>query len=283
MQTVQTIQQARKAVSEARRRGEKIGLVPTMGALHAGHLSLIRAAAEQTDFVVVSIFVNPTQFGPGEDLDAYPRDLPGDIEICRQNGAHLVFAPSVDEMYPRPNLTWVNVEKLTDPLCGRHRPGHFRGVTTVCTKLFNILQPDLAFFGRKDAQQAVVIKRMVRDLNMPLKIVVCPTIRENDGLAVSSRNKYLNDSQRTDAALLYKSLRRCRELIDRGERLSKNLITEMKKLLNSCDALKIEYIEILNADTLEPLDRVTGRVLIAVAACLGPARLIDNIVVDVSK
>ena len=191
-----------------------------MGALHAGHISLIEAAKRKCDFVVVSIFVNPTQFGPGEDFQKYPRPLKTDLQLCRKAGVDLVFAPTAKEMYSSENLTWVDVEKLTEPLCGRFRPGHFRGVATVCAKLFNIVLPDIAFFGQKDAQQAIVIKRMVADLNMPLKIVICPTIREKSGLALSSRNQYLTDQQKQDAAAIYKSLQKCRQLIKSGVRNS---------------------------------------------------------------
>jgi len=191
MEIAKTIESVRSLVKAARSRGKKIGFVPTMGALHIGHISLIEAAVKTCDFVVVSIFVNPTQFGPGEDLEKYPRPIDADLEICRKGGVNVVFAPTAEQMYPAENLTWVDVEKLTEPLCGQSRPWHFRGVTTVCAKLFNIVAPDIAFFGQKDAQQAIVIKRMAADLNMPLEIVICPTIRQPDGLAVSSRNQYL--------------------------------------------------------------------------------------------
>ena len=187
-----------------------------MGALHVGHISLIKAAVKKSDFVVVSIFVNPTQFGPKEDFKKYPRPFKTDLDICKKYGVALVFAPTTLEMYGAESLTWVTVERLTSPLCGKFRPGHFRGVTTVCAKLFNIIQPDVALFGQKDAQQAVVIKKMVTDLKMPLKIVVCPTVREPDGLAVSSRNKYLTAQQRADVTAIYESLAKCRELIRAG-------------------------------------------------------------------
>jgi pantoate--beta-alanine ligase len=254
-----------------------------MGALHMGHISLIEAAMGQCDFVVVSIFVNPTQFGPGEDFEKYPRPFEADLEICRKAGVDAVFAPTPKEVYGPENVTWVNVEKLTEPLCGRFRPGHFRGVTTVCAKLFNMVLPDIAFFGQKDAQQAVVIKRMVADLNMPLEIVVCPTVREPDGLAVSSRNKYLSEQQRKDAALIYKSLQGCRELIESGIRDAAQITAQMRKVLEQVPSIKIEYVSIVDSDTLQSLDRVSGRVLAAVAARIGPARLIDNIVIDAPR
>ncbi|MBN1795638.1 MAG: pantoate--beta-alanine ligase [Sedimentisphaerales bacterium] len=282
MQTENTIQSVRDILKPTRGAGRIIGLVPTMGALHIGHISLIQAAKEQTDFVVVSIFVNPTQFGPLEDFDNYPRPIDKDIQICEQNGVDLVFAPSVNEMYPAKNITWVEVEKLTEPLCGRSRPGHFRGVATVCTKLFNIVQPDIAFFGQKDAQQAVVIKRMVADLNMPLKIVVCPTVREADGLAVSSRNKYLSQEERKDAPLIYQSLSSAEKLIKSGQRQPEKIIEEVKTVIGRSNLLQIEYIEIVDAETLERITRLSGRILIAVAVKFGSARLIDNILVDAS-
>jgi pantoate--beta-alanine ligase len=251
-----------------------------MGALHVGHVSLIEAARRRCDYVVVSIFVNPTQFCPGEDFDKYPRPEEEDLALCAHQGVDAVFTPSPAEMYPRENLTWVLVEKLTEPLCGRSRPGHFRGVTTVCAKLFNIVGCDVAFFGQKDAQQAVVIRRMVADLNMPLEIVVCPTVREPDGLAVSSRNKYLSPQQRQDATQICTSLTQCRELIDAGERDASALCQQMSSTLRQVPGIEIEYVSIVNADTLDEIETVQGRVLAAVAVRLGTARLIDNILVD---
>jgi pantoate--beta-alanine ligase len=283
MEIAKTIESAKTFVSAARKQSRTIGLVPTMGALHIGHISLIQAARKQTDYVVVSIFVNPTQFGPTEDFDKYPRPFDDDLQVCREQEIDVVFAPEINEMYPEPNLTWVNVEKLTEPLCGRSRPGHFRGVTTVCIKLFNIVQPDVAFFGQKDAQQAVVIKRMVADLNIPLKIQVCPTVREEDGLAVSSRNKYLNEAQRKDAPLLYKSLQKAKQLIRTGTTSSEQIVTEMKKILEKSDLLEPEYIEIVNPKTLGPLNPVKGKALVAVAARCSSTRLIDNILVDAAS
>ncbi len=283
MEVVQAIERVRQLVVQARRQGKRIGLVPTMGALHTGHISLIEQARKDTDYVVVSIFVNPTQFGTGEDFDRYPRPFEADLEVCKKHKVDLVFAPQPHQMYRRPHLTWVVVEKITEPLCGRFRPGHFRGVATVCAKLFNIVQPDVAFFGQKDAQQAVVIRKMVADLDMPLEIVVCPTIREADGLAVSSRNKYLNPQQRKDAALLYKSLQQCRSLIESGTRDVQTLVGRMHKVLEQSPQIKPEYVSIVDAETLEDLQQVRGRVLVAIAARLGDARLIDNIIVDVPR
>ncbi|UCG47897.1 MAG: pantoate--beta-alanine ligase [Phycisphaerales bacterium] len=280
MQVAETISSVRKAVKAAHRRSKTIGFVPTMGALHVGHLSLIEAAKKDCDYVIVSIFVNPTQFGPGEDFQKYPRPLEKDLDMCRKAGVDLVFAPAPAEMYKSGNITWVTVEKLTDPLCGRSRPGHFRGVTTVCAKLFNIVGPDLAYFGQKDAQQAIVIRRMVEDLNMPLQIVICPTAREPDGLAVSSRNKYLNADQRKDAAALYRSLEKCRRMVEAGTTDTAALAAEMRKTLGEFPAIEIEYLSIVDAETLEDTDRIAGRALVALAARLGPARLIDNIIVE---
>lgn len=282
MEIARTIEAVKALVNRARREGKTIGFVPTMGALHKGHISLIKAALDRTDFVVVSIFVNPAQFGPGEDFESYPRNLNADLGICEEAGVDVVFVPSVNQIYPRQNLTWVNVEKLSEPLCGRARPGFFRGVATVCTKLFNIVQPDVAFFGQKDGQQAIVIKRMVQDLNMPLEIVVCPTVRETSGLAASSRNKYLNDDEKKDAALLYAALQDCRRMIDRHVRDSRTLKAEMQKVLSRSPAINVEYISIVDAQSLEELEHVKGKVMVAIAAQLGPARLIDNILVDVS-
>jgi pantoate--beta-alanine ligase len=270
-------------VKDARSKGKKIGLVPTMGALHVGHVSLIEAAIKNCDFVVVSIFVNPTQFGPGEDFEKYPRPLEADLDICIKAGVHAVFAPAPEQMYPGENLTWVNVKKITEPLCGRSRPGHFRGVTTVCAKLFNIVTPDIAFFGQKDAQQAIVIRRMVVDLNMPLEIIVCPTVREPDGLAVSSRNQYLNKQERQDAAYIYKSLIKCQEMVKAGKIDTREIITEMRKVLQQKSSIEIEYISIVDSESLEVIDRISGKVLVAIAIKLGPARLIDNILIDTNK
>jgi len=283
MEIAKTIESVRSLVKAARSRGKKIGFVPTMGALHIGHISLIEAAVKTCDFVVVSIFVNPTQFGPGEDLEKYPRPIDADLEICRKGGVNVVFAPTAEQMYPAENLTWVDVEKLTEPLCGQSRPWHFRGVTTVCAKLFNIVAPDIAFFGQKDAQQAIVIKRMAADLNMPLEIVICPTIRQPDGLAVSSRNQYLTRQQKKDATNIYKSLQRCRGMIDAGFTDAREIITEMHKILQQASSIKIEYVSIVDAETLENIDQIAGKVLAAVAVRIGPARLIDNILIDASK
>ena len=291
MEIAKTIESVRQLVKAARGKGKNIGLVPTMGALHIGHISLIEAAVKQCDFVVVSIFVNPTQFGPGEDFEKYPRPFDADLKICRKAGVDVVFVPTQEQIYRSENLTWVNVEKLTESLCGQFRPIHFRGVTTVCAKLFNIVAPDVAFFGQKDAQQAIVIKRMVADLNMPLEIVICPTVRRPDGLAVSSRNKYLTEEQKKDATLIYKSLQKCREMLEAGAADSETITTEMCKILSQAPSIEIEYISIVDAETLQTIDphaclptgRRWGKVLAAVAVRIGSARLIDNILVDSGK
>jgi len=277
-----TISIVRRLIQQARSRGKSVGLVPTMGALHQGHIRLIKKASKNSDFVVVSIFVNPAQFGPKEDFKKYPRPLKDDLKLCRDAGADVVFAPSVREIYPRENLTWVDVEKLSQPLCGRFRPGHFRGVATVCAKLFNIVQPDVAFFGQKDAQQAVLIKRMVADLNMPIKIIVCPTVRRPDGLALSSRNQYLTPQEKKDAVCLYKSLQKCRQMVALGINDSRKIIAQMRKILSAASA-KIEYVEIVDAEMLLPLKRIDRPALVALAVRIGNTRLIDNVLIDIPK
>ncbi len=283
MEVAETIVSVRSLVGAARRRGKKVGLVPTMGALHVGHVSLIEAAVKDCDFVVVSIFVNPTQFGPGEDLEKYPKPFEADLDICVRAGVDVIFAPAPEQMYPVENFTWVTVEKLTEPLCGRGRPTHFRGVTTVCTKLFNIVGPDVAYFGQKDAQQAIVVKRMAADLNMPLEIVVCPTVREPSGLAVSSRNQYLSDQEKEDATNIHKSLEECRRMIGGGVAQAGQIIAGMRAILEEVPSIEIEYVSIVDTESLESVEEISGRVLIAVAVRIGPARLIDNILVDAGE
>ena len=282
MEIVYTIEHVRQAVRQGRTEGKTTGLVPTMGALHAGHGLLIEAAVKECDFVVVSIFVNPTQFGPGEDLDKYPRTLEADADFCEKRGADLIFAPSADEMYPEEHLTWVEVEKLTGGHCGTNRPGHFKGVTTVCAKLFNIVQADIAYFGQKDAQQALVIQRMVSDLNMPLEIRICPIVREQDGLAMSSRNRYLSPEERKRALCLHKALMACRERITAGQRDGNKLIDVMKAIIAQ-DQGQIDYLSIVDAETLKPLKTITDRALVALAVHIGPTRLIDNILIDLNN
>jgi len=280
METAKTISGIRKIVASARADGKTVGLVPTMGALHKGHVSLIQRAVTDCGFTVVSIFVNPTQFGRGEDIKTYPRTREDDIDLCGKSGVDAVFIPDSAQMYPGENLCWVVVEKLTKPLCGKFRPGHFRGVATVCAKLFNIVAPDAAYFGQKDAQQALVVKKMVADLNMPLEIVVCPTVRESDGLAVSSRNRYLTPAQRLDAALLHDSLEACRRMLGSGTRNVRQLEKRMRDVLARGGGIQIEYAEVVDAETLESVAEARGRVIAAVAARIGAARLIDNLLLD---
>ncbi len=284
MQITESIDRTRAVVRAAREQGKRIGLVPTMGALHVGHMSLIEAAKACCDFVVVSIFVNPTQFGPAEDLSQYPRPFEHDCTLCKEQGVDLILAPTPETMFGSTEpVTWVTVTQLTDHLCGASRPEHFRGVTTVCTKLFNIVGPDIAFFGQKDAQQVRVIQKMVIDLNMTLAIQVCPTAREPDGLAVSSRNKYLNPEQRAQATCLYRALQTCLTLVKQGMRETEPLIASMTEVLNEVSHGGIDYISISDTQTLQPLARIEEEALVALAVHLGPARLIDNILVDVSE
>lgn len=279
MKTLQTIAEVRAAVSEARRSGETVGFVPTMGALHAGHLSLVRAARQRYDVVIASIFVNPTQFGPNEDFAKYPRTLERDSEMLVAEKCDLLFAPSTDEMYPAEATTFVEVAGLSDRLDGKSRPGHFRGVATVVSKLFNIVQPDAAFFGQKDAAQCAVIKEMVRDLRIPVEIVVCPIVRETDGLAMSSRNAYLSAEERRQALVLHKALAAVLRAYTEGERSREGLCEEARKTFSEQPQVVIDYIEIVDPDTLEARgERVTGGELVAVAAKVGSTRLIDNIV-----
>lgn len=273
---VHTIADVREAVAAARREGRRIGFVPTMGALHAGHGALIEQAVAECGFVVVSIFVNPLQFGPNEDFDRYPRTLDADVAYVRSLGAHLVFAPSVEEMYPEPQLTFVDVEQLTDNLCGASRPGHFRGVATVVTKLFNIVAPDAAYFGQKDAQQAAVIQRMVTDLSMPIEVVVVPTRREPDGLAMSSRNKYLSPEERKAALVLYKALQKAVRAIEEGERDPDVVEKLLRETIEQEPLARIDYAAVVDARTLRPVSYIRGNILLAVAAFIGSTRLIDN-------
>jgi pantoate--beta-alanine ligase len=262
--------------------GLSIGLVPTMGYLHEGHLSLVRQARELCDQVVVSIFVNPIQFGEGEDFDRYPRDLSRDLDLLEKEGVGAVFAPTARAMYPEKEQT--NVEPPTgmeNRLCGRNRPGHFRGVTTVVSKLFNICLPDVAVFGQKDAQQALIIEKMVRDLNFPVRIVRGEIVREPDGLAMSSRNVYLSPEDRKNATVLYRSLLMAKDLIKRGERNPSQVRNAMYEMINRVDGTQIDYIEIYNAKDLSELEEINGQVLLALAVRFGDTRLIDNLLLEV--
>ena len=257
--------------------GKRLGFVPTMGALHEGHLSLVRAARSSSDLVAASIFVNPTQFGANEDLAKYPRSFERDRELLQGERVELLFAPSVEEMYPAGAVTWVTVEGLSDKLDGRSRPGHFRGVTTVVAKLFHVVQPDAAFFGQKDAAQVAIIRRMVRDLNLPVEIVVCPIVRAADGLAMSSRNAYLDPDERKRALVLQRSLLRTEHLAETGERNAARLVAAGREEIDKESCVRLDYFEIVNPDTLDPLEDISGGGLVAVAAVVGGTRLIDNI------
>ena len=256
----------------------RVGLVPTMGYLHEGHLSLVRRAREDCDHVIVSIFVNPAQFGPKEDLSKYPRDLERDLGLLAPLGVDLIWIPTAEIMYPPGYQTWVEVEAITRPLEGTMRPGHFRGVTTVVAKLFNAVQPHRAYFGQKDAQQAAVIRQMTRDLSYPIEIVICPIVREPDGLAMSSRNVYLDPEQRRAATVLSRSLRAAQEMYDHGERDAEKLRRTIKEVLESEPLAEVQYVSCADYNTLEELEAVTGKALLSMAVFVGKTRLIDNLV-----
>lgn len=281
MELIERIAEMQRRSFELRRANKLIGFVPTMGYFHDGHLSLIRRARKECDVVVVSIFVNPTQFVPGEDYERYPRDLERDLQLAEAEGVDIVFHPSVQEMYPEDYATYVEVERLTDGLCGAFRPGHFRGVTTVVTKLFNAVLPHRAYFGEKDYQQLVVIKRMTRDLNFPIEIVPCPTVREDDGLAMSSRNVYLSPQEREAALSLYRGLMTAKSLFERGERNARELKEAVERELRASNLVKPQYVEVVDAETLMPVSCVERDTVIAVAAYVGKARLIDNVILRI--
>jgi len=281
MKVCETISEIRQVVAGPRLSGRTIAIVPTMGNLHAGHASLIDAAVADGHFVVVTIFVNPTQFGPGEDLDAYPRTPEADLQLCDEHSADAVFMPEVDQMYPQPGRTTVHVDGLTDALCGASRPTHFDGVCTVVTKLLHIVSPDAAYFGQKDAQQAAVIRRMIEDLDFPVRLVVCPTVREDDGLALSSRNRYLTPDERRQAAQLHQALQLAKWVIGEGRTDAPTVIDVMRRhLAQQAPMGEIEYIQIVDPDTLADVVTVTPPVLVALAVRFGKARLIDNLRVD---
>ena len=266
-----------------RAKGGRLGLVPTMGALHEGHLSLVRAAKAQCDTIVVSLFVNPTQFGPTEDLAKYPRSFDRDCELLEREGVDILFAPSTEEMYRKGEGTWVVVEGLSEKLDGRSRPGHFRGVTTVVSKLFHIIEPDVAFFGQKDAAQSAIIRRLARDLNFPVEIVICPIVREPDGLAMSSRNAYLNPDERQRALALHRSLSRVEDEFRAGQRTAAKLIAAATKVFVPEPQIRLDYFEIVDPDTLDPVERIEHLALAAVAAYVGSTRLIDNLILNPKK
>jgi len=280
MKICKTIEEMRSASSATRREGKRFGFVPTMGALHEGHLSLVRAAKATSDVVAVSIFVNPLQFAPTEDLAKYPRSFERDRELLEKEAVNILFAPQTEEMYPKGAVTYVTVEGLSEKLCGSSRPGHFRGVTTVVAKLFHIVEPDLAFFGQKDAAQATIIRRMVRDLNLPVEVVVCPIVREPDGLAMSSRNAYLSPQERKTALVLNRSLTETKNRFDQGERNAIALIAVGKQIVAQEPAARLDYFEILDPGTFDPIPALTSPALVAVAAFVGNTRLIDNILLN---
>ena len=284
MEVIKSPSEMQQKASAWRREGKVIAFVPTMGYFHEGHLSLMREGRERGDVLVVSIFVNPTQFGPGEDFDRYPRDMERDLRMAEEVGVDVIFAPTVEEMYPEGYQTYVEVEKVTKYLCGLSRPGHFRGVTTVVTKLFNIVKPHVALFGQKDYQQLITIQRMVKDLNMDVEIVGMPTVREEDGLAASSRNVYLSPEERKAALSLHRSLRRAEELFSEGVRESQRILEEVKKVLEAEPLVKIDYVHVCDPETLEDIEGPIGeRALVAVAAKVGITRLIDNTLVGGRK
>ena len=279
MQLVHTIDEVRAQVKAWKREGLSVGLVPTMGYLHDGHKSLIERAVKENDRVVVSDFVNPTQFGENEDLGSYPRDIKRDAALCDAAGVELLFNPSPEEMYYKDNCTFVDMNRLTDVLCGKTRPIHFSGVCSVVTKLFHIVTPDRAYFGQKDAQQLAVIRRMVRDLNFVIEIVGCPIIREEDGLAKSSRNTYLSEEERKAAVILHKGLVKGEEMVSAGEKDVKKVLDAITEIIESEPLARIDYVEAVDFDNIETIDTIEGSVLVAVAVYIGKTRLIDNFIV----
>jgi len=283
MKTIIKIDAMKSAVKALKSKGEIIGFVPTMGYLHEGHLSLVRESIKKADCTVISIFVNPTQFGPTEDFKDYPRDMKRDSEILEKEGATYLFVPEAEVMFPEGYKTYVEVHGLQERLCGRSRPGHFRGVCTVVLKLFNIVNPDISFFGQKDAQQAAILKKMIQDLNLGVKIEVLPVIREADGLALSSRNAYLKPEERKSALVLSKSLRDAHGMIENGERDSGIIISRMREIISQEPLAKIDYLDVVDMDNLNALTRIEKKALIALAVFIGKVRLIDNIIVHVKE
>ena len=281
MKIIRKPEELQKAIEALKKKGKTVGLVPTMGALHAGHISLMKKSVSQNDVTVVSVYVNPIQFGPNEDLEAYPRDLNRDAELCEKTGADIIFNPEPEEMYKDGFVSFVDMNGLTNHLCGLSRPVHFRGVCTVCNKLFNIAAPDRAYFGQKDAQQLAVIKRMVKDLNMNLEIVGCPIVREEDGLAMSSRNTYMNAEERQAALILSKSIFLGKKLIEDGERDAAVVKAKMTELISTEPMADIDYVEVVNNLTMENIDKIEGDILVAIAVKINnKVRLIDNFMMD---
>ena len=283
MKVITSIDKMKKAARRLKSQGKTIGFVPTMGFLHLGHLSLVRESCRRADKTVVSIFVNPIQFGPGEDFKDYPRDLKKDSELLEKEGVDYLFVPEPGEMYPEGYKTYVEVHELQNRLCGRSRPTHFQGVCTVVLKLFNIVNPDIAFFGQKDAQQAIIVKRMARDLNSDVAVEVLPTVREEDGLALSSRNIYLNQEQRKAALVLSRSLREAEAMVEKGEMNVAAILSRMKEIISKEPQARIDYIEIVDMEELKPLARIEKQALAALAVFLGRARLIDNKILRIKE
>ncbi len=280
MLVIRNIRTMRNCVRKVKGEKKIIGFIPTMGALHQGHLSLINRARRDCESVVISIFVNPTQFGPREDFKKYPRNFAADKRICQKAKVDFLFIPRVKEIYPPDYCSYVRVKGLEDKLCGTFRQGCFQGVATIVSKLFNIVQPDIAYFGQKDFQQVVIIKRMVRDLNIPVKIKVLPIVREKDGLAMSSRNKYLNKQQRKEASILFQSLQLAKEMLKKGERSSVKVIAQIKKMIKKIPSAKIDYVSIVNPESLEDVRLMSEKILVALAVWIGKARLIDNMIIN---
>ncbi|MEW6170355.1 MAG: pantoate--beta-alanine ligase [Candidatus Omnitrophota bacterium] len=279
MQLIRSIKKIRDFVKQQKKRNRTIGFVPTMGYLHEGHLSLVKQAKKDNDISILSIFVNPAQFGPKEDFKKYPRNLKHDIALAKKANVDVIFYPKVSEIYPKNYKTHICVEKLTKYLCGRSRPGHFQGVATIVTKLFNIIMPDVSYFGQKDAQQAIIIKKMVQDLNMQTKIRIMPIVRAKDGLVLSSRNIYLDKKQRKEAPILYKSLREAKSLIKNGQKSASRIISMIHKIITRNSSGVIDYVSIVDLENLEPVKIIKNRVLIALAVWFGKTRLIDNIII----
>jgi pantoate--beta-alanine ligase len=283
MRILAGIADMKAAVGELKAQSKSVGFVPTMGFLHEGHLSLVRECRKNCDIAVVSIFVNPLQFGPKEDFKDYPRDLDRDARLLKREGVDFLFHPEADEMYPESYRTIVEVAGLQDKLCGRSRPGHFKGVSTVVLKLFNIVQPDLAFFGQKDAQQAIILKKMARDMNLDIGIRVLPTVRDQDGLALSSRNTYLDAKERQAALVLTRSLAQAEMMFEAGERRANLIITAMKNLIGQEPLARIDYVEIVELEDLDPVETIDRDVLVALAVYIGKTRLIDNMILEIKK
>lgn len=281
MKTLKKIEEMKAVIRELKSKGKTIGFVPTMGYLHEGHLSLVRRSIQTTDSTVVSVFVNPAQFGPSEDFKEYPRDIDRDTRILRREGVDYVFFPDQDEMYPPGYKTYVEVHDLQRKLCGRSRPTHFRGVCTVVLKLFNVVSPDVAFFGQKDAQQAFILKKMVKDLNLEVKIEVSPIVRDKDGLALSSRNEYLNSEERKAALVLHKSLQEVKKMIKEGERTSSVIIKKIEEIIGREPLARVDYVEIADSQELNPVEKIEKEALIALAVFVGKTRLIDNMIIEI--